>query len=388
MKLQFEAKFLLTLLIGCFFLVGCGGGGGGGGAATAIAPTATSGSISQSDAATGFIAKQIAEPYANINNYSMPMSRRSLAQVRSATLVNHGVGTARISFDTRDTVYLWGSRYTYYSGYQDYTAKDILGNLTMDENLIDSLEITSSNMGCEILDSGNLLNLVYNGSFIISGLKNKTQLTIQVKNLNVSGTINNTEQINWTINGLVSINQQSYPYPVSGSNESGTLVFNGKSYSYATSYNGTNLATVKLSGEESIEMSINLATGAVLKVDKVNATNNSGTSLIGTWKLVEEDRDGLMLPVRQNDAGKVSMIYFYENSTFRIESIDRDSNSNINYWQTRNDMPAVLTGTYSFDGQNLKLMTTTDTSYHLIALHGERLIQTNQFSERFVWQKI
>ncbi len=249
MKLKIGVKILLTALIGCPLLVGCGGGGGGGGGgAAALVTSNTTASISQSEAATGFIAKQIAEPYANLNNYSMPSSRRSLASIRSATLVQHGWGTARVSYDANDTVYLWGSKYTYNSGFQDFSARDIFGNLTSDENLIDSLEIASSNMGCEIIDSGNRLNLVYNGSLIISGLKNQTQLTIQAKNLNMSGTINNIDSINWTINGLVSINQQSYPYPTNGSGESGTIVFNGQTLSYAASYNGTNLATVRLSG--------------------------------------------------------------------------------------------------------------------------------------------
>lgn len=269
MKLKIGVKFFLGALVGCLFLIGCGGGGGGGGegaASALIIPSATK-TISQSEAATGFIAKQIAEPYANLGNYSMPINRRSPGSLRGATKFQQSQGKARINYDSKDTVYLWGIKYTYNSGYQEFIARDVFGNLTGNNNLIDSLEINSINMGCEILDSGNLLNITYNGTLTISGLQNYDQITIQAENLNMAGTINKIDLINWTVNGLVSINQKSYPYPTNGSNESGILIFNNTTYTYSTLYNGSSLATVKLYGNENLDLTINLATGAVVKIN-------------------------------------------------------------------------------------------------------------------------
>lgn len=387
MKLKIGVTFLLTALIGCFFLIGCGGGGGGGGAASALVNPGATNSISQSDAATGFIAKQIAEPYANLNNYSMPINRRSPGSLRQATIVQPGLGKARVNYDSRDTVYLRGIRYTYHSGYQDFTARDVFGNLSEDDNLIDSLQITSIDMGCEILDSGNLLNIVYNGTLTLSGLQNQTQITMRVNNFNVSGTINNTDRINWTINGLISINQQSYPYPTNDSTETGTLVFNNTTYAYTTVYNGTNLALVSLSGNENLDMTINLATGAVVKIAH-KGDGNETHNLIGSWKMVAEDRDDRMLTVKPNDAGKVSMIHFYDNGTFRSESIERYSNSSIDFWQTHNQPAQIITGTYSFSGQTLTLVAGGEMVHHTIIVDANQFHQINQFQEKFTWQKI
>lgn len=389
MQFKIGAKLFSTAIILCCLLSGCGGGGGGGGE-NSLSVMTTSGqnsSITQSQTAANFIARQIAEPYANVGNYSMPFNRRFAGSLKLATLVQHGIGTARISYDSRDTVYLWGTKYTYYSGFQDFTARDVFGNLSGDDNLIDSLQITSINMGCEILDSGNLLNITYNGTLTLSGLQNQSQTTIQANNLNMSGTINNTDRINWTINGLVTINQQTYPYPTNGSNESGTLVFNNTTYTYSTAYNGTNLASVRLSGNENLDMTINLATGAVVKIDQ-KGTGNETQNLIGSWKMVAEDRDAQMLTVKPNDAGKVSMIHFYDNGTFRSESIERYSNSSIDFWQTHNQPAQIITGTYSLSGQTLTLVAGGETVQHTIIADSNQFHQINQFQEKFTWQKV
>lgn len=380
-----QITFLTLLFIPLIIILGCGGGGGGGGTSVAAtaAPTA---SIVQSEAAKNFVARQIAGNFSNPGDIPFSGSRRLPASLRSAKATELGIGRIRIVFDTRDEVYLWGAKYTYKAGYQDYIARDSFGNYSNNENLINSLEISPVNMACEIFDNGYFLDLVYNGKLTVSGLNAQKRLTIRAENLNVSGSINGIDRISWTINGEVTTDEQSYPYPVKGSAESGTLVFNNETFSYLTLYNGTNLATVKLTGAENIEMTINLATGAVVSVGSQTATADS--NLVGSWKLIEEDRGGQMLPVKPNASGQVSQVHFYANGTFKIENIERVSNSSINYWQSQNISPVIITGNFTFAGTSLKLQSSNETVSHQIFLNDTNFMQINPYQERFNWQKI
>ena len=256
--------FLLNLAL---LAVGCGGGGGGsGGAPAATNPPTTN--ISSSTTAKNFIARQIAGTYSSLATYSGASKRQnrraSINELKASTVTKPGVGQTRVTYDKTETVNMWGVNYTYNSGYQDLITRDNSGNLTDIERLFDSLEISSVNMGCSINDGASIMNLVYNGKLIFSGFYNPTTLTVRVLNLNMSGNINGIDQISWTINGNVSVNESSYPYPVNGSGESGTLIFNGYTYNYTTTYNGSNIASVNFSGAETFSLKINLATGAAI----------------------------------------------------------------------------------------------------------------------------
>jgi len=228
------------------------------------------------------------------------------------------------------------------------------------------------------------MDLIYNGKLLFSGLYNTTTLTVKAQNLNMAGNINNIDQISWTINGSVSVNQSSYPYPVKGSGESGTLIFNGHTYSYSISYNGSNLASVSFTGAENFGMTINLATGLV-----VDAANSSQASIVGSWKLVEEERLGVMAPVKPNDSGNVSVTHFYSDNTFKIETIERFTSVSIDYWQSFNVPAEITQGTWQLDGNKLTLQSGEQTSLHNVTFNGtSRFTQLNQYDEQFTWQKI
>jgi len=257
---------IIFLLNAALITVGCGGGGGGGDAPAATNTSTTT--VSSSTTAKNFIAREIAGTYSSLASYASASKRQSLRETASAlkasTVTRSGVGQTRVTYDKTETVNLWGVNYTYNSGYQSLTTRDITGNFTDAEELFDSLEINSVNMRCSINDGVSVMNLVYNGKIIFSGFYNATTLTVRVQNLNMSGNINGIDQISWTINGNVSVNESSYPYPINGSGESGTLVFNGHTYNYTTTYNGSNLARVNFTGAESFSLTINLATGAII----------------------------------------------------------------------------------------------------------------------------
>ncbi|NLF98067.1 MAG: hypothetical protein GX569_15145 [Candidatus Riflebacteria bacterium] len=373
---------LITLLLNAALLAtGCGGGGGG-----TPAPAQSTATISSSTTAKNFIARQIASTYSSLDSYAGAGKRKSLravSELKTATITEPGTGQVRVTYDTTETVNLWGVNYTYYAGYQDLIARDNDGNPTDNENIVDSIEISCVNMGCRINDGINSMDLVYNGKLFFSGLYNAITLTVNAQNLNMAGTINNTDQISWTINGNVSVNQSSYPYPVNGSSESGTMVFNGHTYNYSTSYNGSNRASVNFSGAETFSLTINLATGAV-----VDSSSSGQPSIIGSWKLVEEERIGVMAPVKPNDSGNVSVTHFYEDNTFKIETIERFTTASIDYWQSFN-IPAKIThGTWQLDGNQLTLKSGEQVTLHNVNFNNNFFTQVNQYDEKFTWQKL
>lgn len=375
--------FSLMLLLNAVMLtIGCGGGGG---EAPAAATTSTT-TVSSSATAKNFIARQIAVNYSTLDSYaaSARNNRRKTSIKRFSTISEPGIGQVRVTYDKIETVNLWGVNYTYSSGYQDVTARDNAGNLTDKETLIDSIEINSVNMGCSIKDGTDVMNLVYNGSLSILGLYNSTTLTVKAQNLNLSGNINSIDQINWTLNGSVSVNQSSYPYPVNGSSESGTLIFNGHTYNYSTSYDGSKLASVNFTGAETFSLTINLATGAV-----VGSSNTEQASIVGSWKLVEEDRLDIMIPVKPNAAGNVSVTHFYSDHSLKIETIERFTAVSIDYWQSANVPAKITQGTWQLNGNQLTLQSGEETSLHNVTFNGSsRFTQTNQYGEKFTWQKI
>lgn len=379
--------FLLVLLNAAMLTTACGGGGGGGGGGvTAAQPSGTV--ISSSSTAKNFIARQIAGTYSSLDSYagaSLRNSRSVFSGGLKATVVTEpAVGQVRIAYDKEDTVNLWGVKYTYHAGYQDLIARDASGNPTGNENLIDSLEINSVDMACRIDDGASLMNLIYNGKMLFSGLLEATTITVRVQNLNMAGNINNIDQINWTINGNVSVSQSSYPYPVKGSNESGTMIFNGHTYSYSTNYNGSNLATVIFTGAETFNLIINLATGAV-----VESSSSASANIVGSWKLIEENRFDGMAPVKPNASGNVSLIHFSSDGSVKIETVERYTDASLDHWQSFNVPPKATHGSWQLSGSQLTLKSGELTSLHNVIFNGNDLFtQTNQYGEKFTWQRI
>ncbi|HOI91086.1 MAG TPA: hypothetical protein PLK28_11300 [Candidatus Rifleibacterium sp.] len=266
-------KKLIFVVFAISFLsvVGCGGGGGGGGAPVVgsnnSTPTSTL-KVSESVAAQNFITRQIASPFLDLQNRVSGNLRPSLksAKILGSSETKVSLGKVRVDFGPDDRVNLFGVTYRYSGGYQDYSFKDIDGNLTENEELIDSLEINSIGLKCSMNDGVDFVDGTLNGKLILKGLFYSASYNLVLQNLTFSGTLNGKDQIVMTSNANVSIDQTSFPYPVNGSFESGTIVFNGHQYNYSASYAGNKFATISLGGAEEVSVTIDLSTGNLAEV--------------------------------------------------------------------------------------------------------------------------
>jgi len=264
---NFKKLVLFLVLIVSSALLGCGGGGGGGGGGSPAAATTPTTTLSNSSTAKSFIAKAISNNYSSLNlqkqNYSIRTNPfpKVLPEIKTESL---GVGTAKLTFGPADSVTFLGVNYTYTGGSQIVQIKDTFGNLVDDVNKVNTLIITSNSLACTFYDSGVLVSEVITGKLALSGFQSDTTFSVIAENLNITGTINNTDSFSWTLNGNVSVDAATFPYPKRDQSESGTIVFNGAQYNYITTYDGTNVALCSISGAESINLRINMATGSLI----------------------------------------------------------------------------------------------------------------------------
>lgn len=268
MKNSLSNKIVILVLIAIVATItGCGGGGGGGGGGGDTGPAAAGSKISESTTAQELIAWQIANNVSTLQSHVSPsikLAKRANSSIRAVQNTTLGVGRERLIFQN-DSLVENGLTLTYQSGYQDYILKDSFGNYTDNENIADYLEIINNNVKCIIADSGNSMSMLINGSMVIQGFHLFNAINLKLQNLTIAGNIN-SDTFTWRMNANVSINAGSYPYPVNGSTESGTLVFNGYSYNYSIAYNGTNIAVISFTGAESFAITINMATGNLVTI--------------------------------------------------------------------------------------------------------------------------
>ena len=265
---SFKNLVLVLVLIASSALLGCGGGGGGGGGGGSPAATTTpTTTLSNSSTAKSFIAKAISNNYSTLNTQKQSYSIRTnpfpkiLPEIKTESL---GVGTAKLTYGPADSVTFLGVNYTYTGGNQIVQIKDTFGNLVDDTKTVNTLIITSNSLACTFYDSGVLTSEVINGKLAFSGFQSNTTFSVIAENLNIAGTINNTDSFSWTLNGNVSVDTATFPYPKKDQSETGSIVFNGAQYNYITTYDGTNVANCSISGAESINLKINMATGSLI----------------------------------------------------------------------------------------------------------------------------
>ena len=115
------------------------------------------------------------------------------------------------------------------------------------------------------------------------------------------------KMIMMTSNANVSIDQTSFPYPVNGSFESGTIVFNGHQYNYSASYAGNKFATISLGGAEEVSVTIDLSTGNLAEVYIPQDIPNEDKTLASSYPAVVQSyknlqkfmEEGISLSVEQ-----------------------------------------------------------------------------------------
>jgi hypothetical protein len=388
--MKFSKIFLCTLLVLVTALVGCGGGGGGTSVGTVPAPSTTR--LSESTIAQELLAQQLAQNFTSLTTYNNNYNIRAKLQLnqRAAREEVLGVGYGRITYEQGDTVSLFGCTYNYSSGKQELYLRDFTGNPTNNENLVDSIEIQTKNLVCQINDGSHIINTTTNGIITLSGFYAKNSFTLSTQNLVVSGTIDRIYSFSFSTNSHLSVNQTSFPYPTSGSYESGSIVFNGNAYNFQANYDGTNVANVILSGAENLTMKINLATGVVTSPPSSSSSENLSLSqnIIGTWQLKKEtDGFGNLLDVKPNSQGKKNTVIF-TNSSLTTVSYDMSTNSNINYYQTLDTNLETITGTWSASGNQLTVTSQYGTYTYTVTISGNELTQVSPGGGLSIYERI
>lgn len=221
------------------------------------------------------------------------------AKILGSSETKVSFGKMRVDFGPDDHVNLFGITYRYSGGYQDYSFKDIDGNLTENEKLVDSLEINSSGLKCSMNDGVDFVDGTLNGKLIQKGLFYRTSYNLVLQNLTFSGTLNGKDQIVMASNANVSIDQTSFPYPVNGSFESGTIIFNGHQYGYSASYAGNKFATISLGGAEEVSVTIDLSTGNTAAVPQETLETNFPAIVQSYKNLQKFMEEGTSLSVEQ-----------------------------------------------------------------------------------------
>lgn len=388
--MKFGKVFLCTLLVFVAALVGCGGGGGGGGGTTgSIAPTTK---LSESTVAQELVAQQFAGNFNNLSTYnnSYNIKAKLSYSTRAYREEELGVGHGKIIYGQNDAFSMFGCMYRYSSGEQTLYFRDFSRNLTNNASLVDSIEIQTKNLVCQISDGSHVVNTTLNGNLTLSGFYTKNSYTLTTQNLIVAGTIDNTHSFSFSSNSNLSINKISFPYPTSGSYETGTFVFNGNAYNYQASYDGTNVATVNLSGAENLSMKINLATGVVSSPPSSNNSQSTSLSqsIIGSWQLKKEnDGFGRLLDVMPNAQGKKNTVTFTSQSLTTV-SYAMTTNSNINYYSTLETNLESITGSWSASGNQLTVVSQYGSYTYTVTISGNELTQVSPGGGLSIYEKI
>lgn len=289
----------VVFVISFLSVVGCGGGGGGGGGVPIVgsdnSATTSTLKISESVVAQNFITRQIASPFLDLKNRVSGNLKYSLksTKILGSSETKAAFGKVLVGFGPDDVVNLFGVTYRYSGGYQEYSFRDVNGNLTETEEVVDSLEIDSIGLKCSMNDGVDFVEGTLNGKLILKGLFNLTSCNLVLQNLTFSGTLNKKDQIVMTSNSNVTIDQTSFPYPVNGSFESGTIIFNGHQYSYSVSYTGNKFATISLGGAEEVSVTIDLSTGNLAEVSMPQDIPNEDKTLSSSFPAIVQSYKNL-----------------------------------------------------------------------------------------------
>jgi hypothetical protein len=385
---MYKSKFSLFVLINVAIVLftGCGGGGGGSSAVPATGSNTDNSTgaikISENEIVQDFIAREVAGVVNRFDEAQTRASKRSSTSIRAYTEQVTGTGQATLNYGPNDRVERFGESYTYTSGQIKLVLKDYFGDYTEDITWLDSISFGYRNLKCLINTADHQMTANYNGDLIFSGFYKGNPVVMTLNQFSINAKIDNTYDFYWTMNGNVSVDTSYNDYPLDGSYLDGSIIINNNQYDYTTLYDGTNEAKISFYGAEELQCKVNLDTGKVS-----NLLQYSHESLIGTWQLIQEEREGVMLPVFTNNSGKVSEITFNADNTFSYESYDRRSDDTIDYWQTKDVAPVLQTGTYSLEDNKIILTANGETVTHTLVLKADTFQQINQYNESYIWKK-
>lgn len=247
---------------------GCGGGGGG----QTIAPAPGSPSDSTdplSPQAKVLLSRFVSGNYESLSDQAGSPAQAGTVLPRAAaegspTVTHVGTGTYRIDYGPDDTATALGITYTYTSGHQDVSYRDIFDNLTDTEEDTNKLTVESHDLAYSFTYGDIRYDTVANGTLVFEGFSYGYICKVSAVGLEQEGTLSNGDTFELTVPGSsVNIDVWSYPFPREGETENGTLVYNGETYTYAVYYFGTNLAYIQFAGAYEGSYYVDLYTGTL-----------------------------------------------------------------------------------------------------------------------------
>lgn len=172
-------------------------------------------------------------------------------------------GIYKVLYGSQDASPTLETPVTYTSGYQLIGFMDQDSNLTDDMYEVDFIVIENHDLSYSFWQGDVQYIVVANGKLLFGGFSDGADHVMSSTDFNINGYTSNGDTFYLTIPDLtVGFALESYPYPGPGQSERGTLVYDGKTYNYVTTYDGTKNAIIQVSGSYNALLNIDLSNGS------------------------------------------------------------------------------------------------------------------------------
>lgn len=263
----FKSSLIIFSAVLSLALIGCGGGGGGGGSSNPAAST-TGNSIVTDAVVKNQVAKMVTNIVGTANSLDPKASMKASLRPGSE-VVEVGKYTYIYAPGDTETDSETGVVETYTSGKTVISFLDILGNLTSNMNLVESIVAEGIDYKYVYKDTDGITHNVTNesGKMIIRGYYtayNTAGLSLSIQNYQLTAISTND---NYTIS-IPSANfyyeQSSWPYPKNGSSLGMVVTSGGITGSISVTFDGSKLASVEaLAAGERQSFLLDLSSGIV-----------------------------------------------------------------------------------------------------------------------------
>lgn len=172
-------------------------------------------------------------------------------------------GIYKVLYGSQDVSPTLETLVTYTSGYQLIGFMDQDSNLTDDMYEVDFIVIENHDLSYSFWQGDVQYIVVANGKLLFGGFSDGADHVMSSTDFNINGYTSNGDTFYLTVPDLtVGFALESHPYPEAGQSERGTLVYDGKTYNYVTTYDGTKNAIIQVSGSYNASFNIDLSNGS------------------------------------------------------------------------------------------------------------------------------
>ena len=215
--------------------------------------------------ATDFIA---GNPRNLLAQNQFALSRNGLSS--SSFIIENGLniirleeGVYKVQYGSQNVSPTLETSVTYSSGYQLIGFMDQDSNLTDDMYEVDFIGIENHDLSYNFWQDDVQYMVIANGKLLFGGFSDGPDCVMSSTDFNINGYTSNGDTFYLTVPDLtVGFALESYPYPEAGQSERGTLVYDGKTYNYVTTYDGTKNAIIQVSGSYNASFNIDLSNGS------------------------------------------------------------------------------------------------------------------------------